>query len=37
MRDGGRFEETAPSHAVGGDGSATQLLAFYRRWGLDSD
>ena len=37
MKDGGSFDETAPSHAVGGDGSATHLLSFYRRLGLDSD
>jgi hypothetical protein len=37
MKDGGSFRETAPSHAVGGDGSAKELLSVYRRLGLDSD
>eukprot|EP01043_Picozoa_sp_COSAG02_P007731 COSAG02_NODE_236_length_27740_cov_49.156073_12_plen_1555_part_00 len=37
MKDGGSFDETAPSHAVCGDSSANNLLSFYRRLGLDSD
>lgn len=37
MRDGGSLDETAPSHALSGDGSGTRLLSLYRRLSLGSN
>lgn len=37
MDGGGSFHKNAPTHAVSGDGSTKELLAVYRRLGLESD